>query len=581
MMPHPENPVPASESMTILPNAQNNIYEIALVPENTYAFILTINNNTVEELISEPSKNNKYRKNYTLHFNNTSSMPVKQNIVNSAIQPLVQSVPMAYSLGGVPAENYITHAGFQVNGVYYTIPVNLYRSEWFNYTSPPTLITTYQVSGHAYWLPMSYDPWHVEDVLDMPTPPPNDAKYRYSLVPPKNYQKSGTITSVDINPGNYTVEINRSQNYYYPIGMTIVGPGFLGDVSPSWYGGSGITWSSSNPEVGTVMTDWWHYREYFNPGKPGTTTITATYNGGTATNSVTFHVVSNKITISPTKATIYVHHTDPAKKQQQFTASNGSQNITRQVTWSTSDTNIATISNFDIHKGLAFAGSKAGTVTVSAVDSAGTKADPSAELHVECVEYAKHKQDKGIWRNTPLGHYGQVIKRTAANLPDPPFAPLNSIGAWGCALTVIADIVGKTPLDVNSTLINPTTPKKAQFYGTAQIDWTTMVDYLSNNTITYETGNIPAINDSGFVNQDPYNISIIDTYLNLCKTVVIGIHGGPYPPNINSYPHHYLIVLSKNPDGTYNVFDPAVLSSIQTLPANQEIYAHMVYNHNY
>jgi hypothetical protein len=130
---------------------------------------------------------------------------------------------------------------------------------------------------------------------------------------------------------------------------------------------SQVTWSSSNPGVASVSNG------LATGLSVGTTTITATDPSGSISGSTNLTVTAAlpaSIAVTPTHPSIV------KGIKQQFTATgtftdNTTQNLTTQVTWSSSNTNIATVSNAANSKGLA-TGVGVGTTTITATDPSGS-----------------------------------------------------------------------------------------------------------------------------------------------------------------------------------------------------------------
>jgi uncharacterized protein YjdB len=104
------------------------------------------------------------------------------------------------------------------------------------------------------------------------------------------------------------------------------------------------TWSSSNPTIATIDSS----TGLLTATATGTTTVTATNTGVTGTASVTVCGTEQLITISPDNPSLSL-----ASGATQFTATAGGINFTENVTWSSSNPAVATISNTPGTQGLA------------------------------------------------------------------------------------------------------------------------------------------------------------------------------------------------------------------------------------
>ena len=155
------------------------------------------------------------------------------------------------------------------------------------------------------------------------------------------------LQSITITPDVQSVALGLTQQY---LAIASYSDGSKPDIT------SLVTWNSSQHGVATISNTSGKKGLASSIGQ-GTTTITASFLGissNGATLSVTPAVLTS-ITISPVSATISLA-TDITT--QQFTATgtltNGNQqNLTKSVTWVSSKTSVATISNTTSTKGLA------------------------------------------------------------------------------------------------------------------------------------------------------------------------------------------------------------------------------------
>lgn len=131
----------------------------------------------------------------------------------------------------------------------------------------------------------------------------------------------------------------------------------IGQFSDGSRGNITAAWSSSSTNIATVDPS----SGLLTAVAPGTATITAANSGITGTASVTVCAVTGQtITISPLNQTFAL-----GSGSKQFTAQAGGLDVTASVTWSSSNTAVATISNNPGTNGLAtFQGT--GSTTISA-----------------------------------------------------------------------------------------------------------------------------------------------------------------------------------------------------------------------
>ncbi|THD02544.1 hypothetical protein B1810_14235 [Panacagrimonas perspica] len=170
------------------------------------------------------------------------------------------------------------------------------------------------------------------------------------------------LTAIEITPVNPIVAKGLTQAF------TATGT-FTDEVARDIT--TSVTWSSSSPAVATISNDAGAMTQGRATGiQAGTTTITATRNGVTA--STTLRVtaaVLQTIDVTPADASV------PVGAEQAFTAtgtySDGSTaNLSGLVTWASSQTSVATISNVTGSRGLATARAT-GTTTISATSISG------------------------------------------------------------------------------------------------------------------------------------------------------------------------------------------------------------------
>ena len=180
---------------------------------------------------------------------------------------------------------------------------------------------------------------------------------------------NATLTSITLTPGSPNI----------PLGTTrqLIATGNFDDRSTQDLT-SQASWISSDTSKATVSNTAGS-KGLVTPLAAGSTMITAT-----VMNAVTTPAVSGNATatISPAALTSIAitpsSASTPVGLKQAFTAmgtysDNSTANITKTVTWSSSDTSIATISNTDPNQGMATAVKVGGPVTITAVDSTSGK----------------------------------------------------------------------------------------------------------------------------------------------------------------------------------------------------------------
>ena len=127
---------------------------------------------------------------------------------------------------------------------------------------------------------------------------------------------------------------------------------------------SGATWSSSNPCIVAIITSGTNAGNSTDIGTGGSATITASYNGVVGTATAT---VSNGLTVSPCNIQTVGNFPEAVftrGSNATFSASGGA----AALTWTSSDTNVATINTST--GAASFVG--AGTVTINVTDGTNT-----------------------------------------------------------------------------------------------------------------------------------------------------------------------------------------------------------------
>src|SRR5207248_370870 len=135
------------------------------------------------------------------------------------------------------------------------------------------------------------------------------------------------VASVDVTPPTATVQA----------GQTVQLSGTPRDANGAALSGRAVTWSSSNTSVATVSTS-----GLVSGVTPGSATITATSEGKSGTSSVTVtEVPVATVAVSPPTASIQQGQTVQLTATLKDT--NGNTLSGRTVTWSSSNTSVATV----------------------------------------------------------------------------------------------------------------------------------------------------------------------------------------------------------------------------------------------
>ena len=147
----------------------------------------------------------------------------------------------------------------------------------------------------------------------------------------------GALTSITVNPAAQTVTSINETAQFMAIGYFSASPGALDMTSE-------VRWISSDSQVATISST-----GLAKALSPGTTTITAASGGvvGTATMTVTSNALPHtltSITIIPSTQTAMALG-EPAQfmAMGNYTGTPATQDLTSQVTWSTSDQAVATV----------------------------------------------------------------------------------------------------------------------------------------------------------------------------------------------------------------------------------------------
>jgi hypothetical protein len=155
------------------------------------------------------------------------------------------------------------------------------------------------------------------------------------------------ITSITVTPVNPSLVLGTTQQF---IAMATLSSGTTQDVSSS------VTWNSSNTGVATISNTS-GTKGLATAVNVGSTTVTAASGGISGATKLTVTAAAlDSITITPVNAVISVSVNNIVN--QQFTATghfsdNSTQDLTTSVTWNSSNTNVASISNAPGSQGLA------------------------------------------------------------------------------------------------------------------------------------------------------------------------------------------------------------------------------------
>jgi len=164
------------------------------------------------------------------------------------------------------------------------------------------------------------------------------------------------VVSLSIIPANITIPLGSVQQYQAKLSDD---SGSSDDVTQS------VTWSSDNTNVATIATTG-DTRGLTTSRGEGTCTITADYiiNGISISATAQLTVVLPTLSISPATSTILVGSTQ--QYQAKITDYIGNiTHVTQSVTWSSDNTNVATIATTGDNRGLATSRGK-GTCTITA-----------------------------------------------------------------------------------------------------------------------------------------------------------------------------------------------------------------------
>lgn len=168
-----------------------------------------------------------------------------------------------------------------------------------------------------------------------------------------------SITSLSITPPSISTSTGATQQF---TALAQYSDGTVSNVSAS------AVWSSSNPSVAAISNAAGS-QGLATGNANGSTTITATYGGLTASASLNVRTLAS-VSVAPANTSL------PKGTTQQFSASanytdGSSADITRLVAWSSSNSGVVRISNITGSQGLANSAA-AGTATISATYGSAT-----------------------------------------------------------------------------------------------------------------------------------------------------------------------------------------------------------------
>jgi len=227
---------------------------------------------------------------------------------------------------------------------------------------------------------------------------------------------SSDVVSLAVSPQNPTISLGSSQQF---TATATYGNASTSDVT------STVTWASSAPKVGTISTV-----GMVSALTQGTTHISASLNSHKASTVLTVGPATlQSLTVTPANAKI-AKYTD-----QQFTAtgtfSNGTtQNISSQVTWSSSQPTVASVNK----SGLALAGSAAGSTVImasmSGISASANLTITNANLDSITVTPANSTVPQGVFR--------QFVATGAFS--DGSTQDLSAITTWSSTSTSVAQV---------------------------------------------------------------------------------------------------------------------------------------------
>lgn len=174
----------------------------------------------------------------------------------------------------------------------------------------------------------------------------------------KFFPSASTLVAISLSPTNPTIQLSKTQQF--------TATGTFGDSSSKDLTSS-VTWKSSSTSVATINSS-----GLAAAVATGSTTITASQGSVSGSTTLTVSTQAGGLTVSPSSQTI------SAGQTVQFSAAQNGSNVSG-VTWSSSQTTVATIDQNGVATGVA-----AGTTTITATATInGTQVQGTATLTVQ------------------------------------------------------------------------------------------------------------------------------------------------------------------------------------------------------
>ncbi len=241
------------------------------------------------------------------------------------------------------------------------------------------------------------------------------------------------VASVDVTPATATVQA----------GQTVQLSATAKDVNGLPLSGRTMTWASSNTSVATVSN-----AGLVSAVTPGSATITATSEGTSGTSSV---AVSNipvaSVDVTPATATVQAGQT------MQLTATpkdaNGAALSGRAVSWSSSNTSVATVSNAGVVSAVTLGSA---TITATSEGKSGTSSITVTNIPVVSVD---------VTPATATVQAGQTVQLTATPKDANGAALSGRAVSWSSSNTSVATVS-------SSGLVSGVTPGSATIMATSE-----------------------------------------------------------------------------------------------------------------
>lgn len=172
------------------------------------------------------------------------------------------------------------------------------------------------------------------------------------------FRDSNELAGISVSPANSLLQLNKTQQF------TAIGT--LGDSSDKDIS-STVEWKSSSPKVALIDSS-----GMVTAVSTGLTTITASQSGVSGSTGLTVTVRATGLTVTPSTAVVSVGDTVEFAAKNNDTAVSG-------VTWSSSQTNVATVDQ----NGVATGKSAGTTAIIATVTTNGTQVQGTASLTVQ------------------------------------------------------------------------------------------------------------------------------------------------------------------------------------------------------